>query len=242
MVNPTVGAAPRVLTSKGAGAGADAMTLEAWAAFAATALMLMVMPGPTNLVLVSYGLSLGRAALWPAVLGVTLGRGAALLLALLGAGTLLAAPPPVLAVLKAAGLGYLAWVGVRLWEAGRQAPPALERTGSGPGEDPGASPAAGVGRRRVLRHVCVVTVVNPFNVAYATVLFPHALVRAEQPWAEATVMAATFLGLSLAVALLYGLLAARAHELWGSPRVVLGCNRVGGALLVGLATALALEG
>lgn len=207
------------------------MTIEAWAAFAATALALMAMPGPTNLVLVSYGLSLGRAAVWPAVLGVTLGRAAALALAVLGAGTLLETPPAVLALLKAAALGYLAWLGVRLWQAGDRPPAARQ----------GADGGGGAGRARVLRHLWVVTVVNPFNIAYATVLFPGALLGAAQPWIEAATLAATFLGLSLLVSLLYGLLAARAHELWGSRRFVLGCNRGGGALLVGLATALALE-
>lgn len=207
------------------------MTIEAWAAFAAAALTLMAMPGPTNLVLMSYGLSLGRAAVWPAVLGVALGRLAALALAVLGAGTLLAAPPPVLAVLKAAALAYLAWLGVRLWQAGDRPPAARQ----------GAGPVAGIRQGRVLRHVWVVTVVNPFNIAYATVLFPHAPAGAEQLWAAAAVMAATFLGLSLLVSLLYGLLAAQVHELWGSRRFVLACNRVGGALLVGGALALALE-
>lgn len=214
------------------------MTIEAWAAFAATALALMAMPGPTNLVLVSYGLSLGRAAVWPAVLGVALGRATALGLAVLGAGTLLATWPPLLAGLRVAGIAYLAWIGVRLWRAGDRPPTA--RRGPGARTGAGLDPPTGMGSRgRVLRHVWVVTVLNPFNIAYATALFPDATARAEQPWLEAAAMAATFLGLSLAVSLLYGLLAAKVHGLWASRRVVLGCNRIGGALLMGGAAALA---
>ncbi len=208
------------------------MTIEAWAAFAVTALALMSMPGPTNLVLVSYGLSLGRAALWPAVLGVALGRVTAMALAALGAGALLAASPLLLAGLEVLGIGYLAWLGIRLWRAGDRPPAARQ----------GAAAGTSAGRAPVLRHAWVVTVVNPFNIAYLTVLFPDAPARAAQPWAEAAVMALTFLGLSLAVALIYGLLAAQAHRLWASRRVVLGCNRVGGALLVGGAVALATRG
>lgn len=245
MVNHTIRPIWRVLRFREvADAGAVAMTIEAWAVFAATALTLMAMPGPTNLVLVSYGLTHGRAAVWPAVLGVTLGRLAALALAVLGAGTLLATWPPLLASLKVAGIAYLLWLGVRLWRAGDRLPAARGVPGVGTGVEPeadvGAGPATGTkSRGRVLRHVWVVTVLNPFNVAYVTALLPDPSAQAEQTWLGAAVMAATFLGLSFAVSLLYGLLAAQAHRLWTSRRVVLGCNRVGGALLVGGAAALA---
>lgn len=210
------------------------MTHESWAAFAAASLALLVMPGPTNLVLVSYGLGLGRAAVWPAVLGVVLGRVAAMALAALGAGALLAASAPLLAGLEAAGIAYLAWLGVRLLRAGG-GPARAPSVGPGPGARAGRAAGAG----RVLRHVWLVTVVNPFNLAYFTALFPHALGAAERPWVEAATMAATFLGLSLAVSLAYGLLAARAHALWGSRRFVAACNRAGGMLLLAGALALA---
>lgn len=204
------------------------MTLEGWTVFAATSLALMIVPGPTNLVLLSYGLAVGRAAVWPAVLGVLMGRATAVALAALGAGALLLASAPVLAALELAGAAYIAWVGMRLWRLGR-----APQAGAAPPEAPR------LGRARIVRHLWVVTVLNPYNLAYFTALMPQALGQVSPPPLQAAAMAATFLGLGTAVSLGYAMGAARAHALWARPGVARGCNRVGGALLLLVALGLA---
>jgi hypothetical protein len=146
------------------------MTIEAWAAFAATALALMAMPGPTNLVLVSYGLSLAaRRCGRPSWASRSAGA------------TALAWP--------SSGRGRCSPHGLRCWPAcgsrhrllGVDRRPALARGGPAarrravaPAHAPGRARTRRPGRgaeARVLRHVWVVTVRDPFNIAYVTALF-----------------------------------------------------------------------
>src|SRR5690348_18296181 len=94
------------------------MSLEIWAAFAAASAILLIIPGPTILLVVSYALGQGWRAALPTAIGVALGDFTAMTLSMLGVGALLATSASLFTALKWIGAAYLAWLGIKLWQAG----------------------------------------------------------------------------------------------------------------------------
>ena len=94
------------------------LTLETWLAFAAASALLLVIPGPTILTVIGYSLTQGRRAAIPLVAAVALGDSTALVLSLLGLGSVLAASTAAFTVIKTLGGAYLLWLGVRMIRAG----------------------------------------------------------------------------------------------------------------------------
>ena len=64
------------------------MPIEAWLAYVAATAILLVIPGPTILTVISYSMAQGKRARLPLVAAVALGDSTALVLSLLGLGTL----------------------------------------------------------------------------------------------------------------------------------------------------------
>ena len=93
------------------------MSLELWIAFVATSTALLAIPGPTVMLVVSYGLGQGRNTRWATVPGGTLGDFTAMTVSLLGAGAVLAASANLFTAMKLAGAVYLIWLGIKLWRS-----------------------------------------------------------------------------------------------------------------------------
>ena len=83
------------------------MSLELWLAFVAASAVMLVIPGPTILTVISYAVAHGRRAKLPLVAAVALGDSTALVVSLLGLGTLLAASAFWFTAVKLAGGLYL---------------------------------------------------------------------------------------------------------------------------------------
>ena len=66
------------------------VSIEPWLAFVAASAVLLVIPGPIILTVISYSVVHGRRANVPLVAAVALGDSTALVVSLLGLGTLLA--------------------------------------------------------------------------------------------------------------------------------------------------------
>ena len=94
------------------------MAIETLLAFAAASTILLVIPGPTVLLVVSYALGQGWRTTLPAAIGVALGDFTAMTLSMLGVGALLATSAMLFTALKWIGAVYLAWLGIKLWQAG----------------------------------------------------------------------------------------------------------------------------
>lgn len=82
-------------------------------AFLLTAVLLTVTPGPDNLMVLSVGMSRGKAAGIAFGLGCALGCLSHTALAVAGVSALVAASPLAFMLLKTAGGAYLAWLGVQ---------------------------------------------------------------------------------------------------------------------------------
>ena len=201
------------------------MSFEVWLAFCAASAILLIIPGPTILLVVSYGLGQGWRTALPTAAGVALGDFTAMTLSMLGVGALLATSATVFTVLKLAGAAYLVYLGVKLFRAGGT----LQAT---PRRD-----AASVAK--MVAHAWVITALNPKSITFFVAFLPQFLDRNADFWTQMLVFESTFLVLAFLNALGYALAASRARDLFASPRAISLFNRAGGTMLVGAGIATA---
>ncbi|MGH7085812.1 MAG: LysE family translocator, partial [Acetobacteraceae bacterium] len=135
------------------------MSITAWIAFTLAYGLMAVTPGPTTLLVVSYGLSHGRRTALAVVGGTGLGDATCLTAALFGIGALLAASATAFSILKIAGALYLVFLGVRIWRA----PPLLHNEAT----------SAPRSLRRAFIHAWLTTVFNPKSVLFFMIFVPQ---------------------------------------------------------------------
>lgn len=201
------------------------MAVELWLSFVAASTILLIIPGPTILLVVSYGLGQGWRAALPTAIGTALGDFTAMTLSMLGVGVLLATSATLFTVLKLAGAAYLVWLGIKLWRAGDtlKAEPRTSRTSA-------------VG---MIGHAWLVTALNPKSITFFVAFLPQFIDRNSDFMTQVLIFEATFLTLAFANALGYGLAASQARRLVSSPRAVTVFNRTGGTMLIGAGIATA---
>ncbi len=201
------------------------MSLETWFAFVAASTVLLVIPGPTILLVISYGMGQGWRAALPSAIGVALGDFTAMTLSMLGIGALLATSATLFTVLKLAGAAYLIYLGIKLWRAGGSL---------------SAQPNADVTSAfKMIAHAWLVTALNPKSITFFVAFLPQFLDHRADFWTQMLIFEATFLALAFGNALTYGLVASRAHSLVRNERAIGIFNKVGGGLLVGAGVATA---
>ena len=195
------------------------MPFEVWLAFVAASAVLLIIPGPTILLVVSYGLGQGWRAALPTAVGVALGDFTAMTLSMLGIGALLAASATLFTILKFAGAAYLIWLGIKLWRAGGSlnAAPITDRTATG----------------KMVGHAWLVTALNPKSITFFVAFLPQFLSHDRDFWTQMLIFETTFLILAFANALGYGLLASRARGLVRNERMISRFNKAVGTLLIG---------
>lgn len=94
------------------------LTLTQLAQFTLGAALIVLLPGPNSLFVATTAAKVSRRAGWRAAFGVFLGDGVLMVLAVLGAGTLLAGGSIFFRILTLAGGAYLAWLGIGLIRTG----------------------------------------------------------------------------------------------------------------------------
>jgi threonine/homoserine/homoserine lactone efflux protein len=201
------------------------MSFEVWIAFVAAASVLLIIPGPTILLVVSYGLGQGWRAALPSAVGVALGDFTAMTLSMLGIGALLATSATIFSILKFAGAAYLIWLGIKLWRAG----------GSFDAQ-PNTNAASSL---KMIGHAWIVTALNPKSLTFFVAFLPQFLNPNADFWTQMLIFEATFLALAFGNALAYGLIASRARRVMGNKKAIGAFNKVGGGLLVGAGVATA---
>lgn len=215
------------------------------AAFALATLALVAVPGPNLIHIITRSVQDGRRAGIVSALGVESGTLVHVLVAVCGLATVITDHPLAFTVLRYAGAGYLAFLGVR---AILPRTPSPSVGGKGKTEEPGAAtPATATAtgrpdRRRLLRlyrDAVLVNVLNPkvvlFFLAFLPQFVPTGLTSA-QTRAHMLVLGAVFLAIALALDLCYALVgAALAGRLRGTPRRDRRLSYVTGGIHLGLA-------
>jgi len=201
------------------------MTADIYAAYVVATLVVLAIPGPTILLVISYAVSRGRAALLPSVVGVALGDATAATVSLLGLGAILAASASLFMVLKWIGAAYLVYLGIKMWRAGAAA---LEV--AAPPEKEG---------RRILFHAWLVTALNPKGIVFFIAFLPQFVTPTAAVAPQLFLLGGTFVVLAIVNALAYALAASAVRERFRRPATLGLAQKIGGSVLVaaGLATA-----
>ncbi len=194
------------------------MHLEHWLAFVAASTVLLILPGPTILTVISYSVSHGRRANLPLVAGVALGDSTALLVSLVGLGTLLATSAFWFTVVKWAGGLYLLYLGIQLLRT----KPAAQSI---------AKPAAPHSLWRLFANTYLVTALNPKGIVFFVAFLPQFLNASAPITLQLWVLGSTFVVLAALNAGAYAIFASTARGLLTSPRAQRNFNLAGGSLM-----------
>ncbi len=200
------------------------MTIELWLTFAAASAVLLAIPGPTIILVISYALGAGRrTALWT-VLGVFFGDLVAMILSVIGLGTLLAASATAFTVLKWIGGVYLLWLGYKLFTAPAEAHHLEGKAvaSSGP---------------KMVFHAFMVTVTNPKSIVFFIAFLPQFLTPSLPTSPQLIIMVATFTILAAINALMYAMAAGELRQRLKRPSVLKWMNRGGGIALMAMGAA-----
>ena len=94
------------------------INLNLWLAFIGASLVIGLIPGPGVISIIGYAINSGRNTALAAVAGMVVGNTIAMLLSLIGVGTLLATSPKVFFVIKWVGALYLIYLGgLTIWRS-----------------------------------------------------------------------------------------------------------------------------
>jgi len=138
------------------------MTLDAWFVYVAAVLIFMMAPGPSHLLMIATGLKHGLRRSLATAAGDLTANAIQMTLAGLGLATALAASRHGFAVMKWAGVGYLAWMGARQLLTSFRAASVQ-----------GAAPAVVPSVRRLWLTGFLTSAANPKAVVFFAALFPQ---------------------------------------------------------------------
>lgn len=189
------------------------MTAEGLALYTASACLLAVTPGPTMLLALSNGIAGGmRRAVW-GILGAALGSSIVIGVVALGLGSLLAASVWLFDALRAAGVGYLMWLGYKLWHS----EPADVGTTL---HDARSAPH---GSRALLKSLAV-ALSNPKALLFFAAFLPQFVDTAQPQGGQYLVLGAIFVGIDTLIMLAYAAAGTQAVR-WLSTRSLRMLNR-----------------
>ncbi|WP_428567201.1 MAG: LysE family translocator [Solidesulfovibrio sp. DCME] len=192
------------------------MSLPLYLAFIAAASFLLIIPGPTVLLVISYGLAEGRRSPWPIVAGVCLGDAVVCAGSLLGLGALLSASAAAFTIVKAIGAVYLIWLGLGMLRSGNAA------------VSPEPSPSG-----RKFAHAFAVTALNPKSILFFVAFLPQFVSPGAPAGPQLFLLGATFVALAAVNTTAYAMLSGTAGGRIRDPRFVRRLRRLGGGALIG---------
>jgi len=194
------------------------MSIDLWLAFVAASALLLIMPGPTILAVISYSMAQGRRARLPLVAAVALGDSTALVVSILGLGTLLATSAFWFTAIKWVGGLYLVYLGMKLLRAG------------GASAEPAAETVPG-SRWKLFVNTYLVTALNPKGMVFFVAFLPQFIDPHAAAAQQLVVLGITFVVMATVNATLYAVFAGSARRLLSSPRAQRRFHLAGGSLL-----------
>ena len=205
------------------------MSPDQFLAFLSAATLVAASPGANNLLAFAHGI---RAGLGPTVASLA-GRFAAFALMILavavGLGALLEASELAFATVKWIGVGYLAWLGLRLLRS-RELP-----------IDGGACAGAPVAAGALARREFAVAVTNPKATLLFTAFLPQ-FVDADAAFApQLLALGSLYVGIELCAACGYAFAGTLVRRVEMTPARAVAVNRATGGMMLGAAALLAVS-
>ncbi len=194
------------------------MNFELWIAFIAASSVLLLIPGPPILTVISYSISHGHRVKLPLIGAVALGDSTAMVLSLVGLGTLLAKSAFWFQMVKWVGGLYLLYLGIKLFMSG------IKFTGLNTSETRTSG-------WKLFANTYLVTALNPKGIVFFIAFLPQFISPSYALNQQLWILAITFVALAVFNATLYALFAGQARILLSSSRTQRIFNFTGGSLL-----------
>jgi len=196
------------------------MPLELWLTYTVTTSIIIAIPGPTNLMVMAYGLRHGTKTALFTVFGVVPGAVSAMALSFLGLGAMLATSSKLFMLMKWAGAIYLIYLGIIFWRR----TPHLDKV---PIED------QIVTGKQVALQAFTISLLNPKGIVFYMAFVPQ-FVSPESPvLPQMLILASTLVAIVFPVNTAYALLSGTLRSIAKNQRVLQVMNRTGGGLLIG---------
>ena len=190
------------------------MTTDTLLLYLAASIVLAITPGPTMLLAMSNGIAGGmRAAAW-GILGASVGAAILITVVALGLGSLLAASEWLFNALRAAGVAYLVWLGIKMW---RSQPVDIQAALA-------ASPADVLSGRVAFLRSLTVALSNPKTLLFFAAFLPQFIDTDSPQGPQYLVLGAIFIGIDTCIMLGYAAAGTQAVR-WLSRRGLRMINR-----------------
>ena len=188
------------------------MTLEMYLGYLIAMEIVLLIPGPTVLLVMSYGLSHGKSSTVPVVFGVTMGDICAMVCSLAGLGVVLSVSAAAFTVLKYVGAAYLIYMGIRMWRSAPQ--PLAQESGD-----------LRKSSRAMAGHAFAVTALNPKSITFFVAFMPQFVSHTAPVLPQFFILGATFAVFAAVNALVYSLMAGSVRSLAARPSVLKGMQQ-----------------
>jgi threonine/homoserine/homoserine lactone efflux protein len=199
-------------------------------AFAGVSLLLAVTPGPDMAVVTKNALAHGRRGVVLTTSGIALALLIWVMATAVGLSALLRTSADVLFVLKIAGAGYLAYLGIRTLIESRRRPADLLASA------PAAAPAHAVFRQGFLS-----AITNPKLGVFFVTFLPQFVLPGQDVLRRLLELGVIFALIGWTWMNVYGVFVTRLREVITTPRVRQWMQRVTGVVLLGFGARLAVE-
>jgi threonine/homoserine/homoserine lactone efflux protein len=201
-------------------------------AFLLTAFVIIAVPGPSVLFTITRSITLGRRAGLASVLGNALGVYVQVIAVAVGLGTIVQESVAAFTVIKLAGVGYLAYLGIKAFLHRGDLAAALGR------------PVVAKTIRRLVREGFFVGLANPKSIVAFVALLPQFVDRAAGGVPQQMlILGAMFFVIAVVSDGLWAIAAGTARGwLTGSPKRLSAIGGAGGVTMVGIGASLALSG
>jgi threonine/homoserine/homoserine lactone efflux protein len=199
--------------------------------FCLSSLALALTPGPTMLLALSNGITVGRRVAAFGIAGATLASALLITAVALGLGALLAASQWGFELLRVAGVVYLCWLGYKLW---RSRPAGLDQAMADAATQGSVPPSP----RRAFVRSAMVALTNPKTVVFFSAFFPQFVDPLQAQAGQYLLLGLIFVSIDVIVMLAYataGVQAVKALSARGLQWIHRGC----GLTMFVLAAALA---
>ncbi len=195
------------------------MDFELWLSYTITSAILVAIPGPTNLMVMAYGLRHGTKPALLTVFGVAPGAIAAMALSFVGLGAVLSASSQLFSAMKWAGALYLIYLGITLWRSN----PNLDEV----------SISNNVSSNRIVIQSFTISLLNPKGIVFYMAFLPQFISPDAPVLPQMLILGFTFFVIVFPVNTTYALMSGKFREVVRSQRVLKAMNRTSGSLLIG---------
>jgi homoserine/homoserine lactone efflux protein len=203
------------------------MSLGLWLAFVAAAAVIAITPGPGSILVLATGLRYRYSVVFRALLGLELALLVHLGIVALGLGALLAASSTAFLAMKVIGAVYLVWLGIQKWRATV--------------EPVDTSQLHVTANKQLFRQGLLVNLTNPKAVIFIAALVPQFINANAPQLPQYLIIAATMVGVDVAIMTAYALLAGRFRNWFQNTQMLRLQNRVFGGMFVSAGALLAVS-